>query len=96
MAMKPFREEAAFTLARADSRAEEDMSMRATPEAPSRAKATEVERPIPEAAPVTTWGMVCQYSEVVQVTDIKDGFGPTAYPDTSMSVFPRKYIYWRA
>lgn len=53
--MKSFRDEAAFTLARAASRAEEDKSIRATPAAPSRAKAREVARPMPEAAPVTTW-----------------------------------------
>jgi len=54
VAMKSVRLEASFTFVRALSRAEAERSIRATPAAPSRAKAIEVARPIPDAAPVTT------------------------------------------
>jgi hypothetical protein len=55
VAMKSVRLEASFTFVMALSRAGVERSIRATPAAPSRAKAIEVARPIPDAAPVTTW-----------------------------------------
>ena len=58
MAMKSVRLEASFTFVTALSRAEAERSIRATPAAPSRANAIEVARPIPDAAPVTTWAIL--------------------------------------